>query len=407
MSDRLTLDPVEQRVLGALLEKQRTVPDSYPLSLNALRAACNQATSREPVTDYDEPTLVDVLGRLRDRELVRFVRTTGLRVVKYHQRLEERLGLDPAGAALVAVLLLRGPQSAGELKTRTERLHGFADREAVERTLAELAALDPPLVEQRERRAGQHDPRWAHLLGAGTLAAPTVATAPTVDREAVLADGAPARDRRVAAGYDRLAGAYTEALGDDLADKPFDRWVLDRLAADTEAGAPGLDLGCGPGQVAGRLAGHGLRMTGLDLSAGMLDRARGLHPDVDFVQGGFAVPPMPRGGDPRRPGWAVVTAWYALVHLAGSELERTVAAWARVVQPGGRLALATHIGSSVEHPGTLFGVDTDLDFVLHDAAAVLAAVTAAGLTDVEWYRRGPLPHEAPTERLYVLARRPS
>ena len=137
MPERLTLDPVEQRVLGALLEKQRTVPDTYPLSLNALRAACNQSTSRDPVVDYDEPTLVDTLGRLRDRELVRFLKPTGLRVVKYHQRLEEQLGLDPEQAALIAVLLLRGPQTAGELRPRTERLAPFADREAVEAALRE------------------------------------------------------------------------------------------------------------------------------------------------------------------------------------------------------------------------------------------------------------------------------
>ena len=111
--DRPVLDPVEQRVLGALLEKQRTVPETYPLSLNALRAACNQATSRDPVVAYDETTIVDGLGRLRDRELVRFVKPTGLRVVKYHQRLEEHLALGPEQAALVTVLLLRGAQTAG------------------------------------------------------------------------------------------------------------------------------------------------------------------------------------------------------------------------------------------------------------------------------------------------------
>ena len=94
VAERLELDPVEQRVLGALLEKQRTVPDSYPLSLNGLRTACNQSTSRDPVVAYDETTLVDTLGRLRDRALVRFVKLTGIRVVKYHQRLEEQLNLD-------------------------------------------------------------------------------------------------------------------------------------------------------------------------------------------------------------------------------------------------------------------------------------------------------------------------
>lgn len=115
MPDRPVLDPVEQRVLGALLEKQRTVPDTYPLSLNALLAACNQSTSRDPIVAYDEATLVDALG-LRGRGLVRFVRLTGIRVVKYHQRLEERLGLDGARVALIAVLLLRGAQTAGELR---------------------------------------------------------------------------------------------------------------------------------------------------------------------------------------------------------------------------------------------------------------------------------------------------
>jgi uncharacterized protein YceH (UPF0502 family) len=130
--DLPVLDPVEQRVLGALLEKQRTVPDSYPLSLNGLRTACNQSTSRDPVVAYDEATLVDTLNRLRDRELVRFVKPTGLRVVKYHQRLEEQLGLDGPAVALLTGLLLRGPQTPGELRPRTERLHAFADRDAVE-----------------------------------------------------------------------------------------------------------------------------------------------------------------------------------------------------------------------------------------------------------------------------------
>ena len=142
MPDLPVLDPVELRVLGALLEKQRTVPDSYPLSLNSLRTACNQSTSRDPVVAYDEATVVDALNRLRDRELVRFVKPTGLRVVKYHQRLEEQLGLDAPGLALVTALLLRGAQTPGELRPRTERLHPFADREAVEEALRGLAAVD-------------------------------------------------------------------------------------------------------------------------------------------------------------------------------------------------------------------------------------------------------------------------
>jgi uncharacterized protein YceH (UPF0502 family)/SAM-dependent methyltransferase len=397
------LDPVERRVLGALLEKQRTVPDTYPLSLNALRTACNQTTSRDPVTNYDEPTLIDTLGRLRDRELVRFVKPTGLRVVKYHQRLEERLELDEERAALLTVLLLRGPQTPAELFTRVERILVYADRDGVEEVLREMAALEPPLVRELERQPGQRDRRWAQLLGADE---PTeVIPEPAVDREQVLAGGAVARDRKVAAEYDRLAESYAIALGDELDGKPFDRWFLDRLAVDGGDGQ-GLDVGCGPGQVAGYLAERGVAMTGLDLSATMVAQGRELFPAVTFSQGSFTVPPMPRGGDPRDPGWAVVTAWYALVHLAASELAPAIAALARVLRRGGLLALATHVGNAIEHPGELWGEPTELDFVLHDRDALIAAAGAAGLTDLEWYVRGPLPDEAQTQRLYLRGRRP-
>ena len=402
MPDRPVLDPVEQRVLGALLEKQRTVPDTYPLSLNALRAACNQATSRDPVVSYDEATLVDALGRLRDRQLVRFVKPTMIRVVKYHQRLEEQLELDPAQAALLTVLLLRGAQTAGELRPRTERLVPFADREAVEAVLRAMAAADPPLVRELERQPGQHDRRWMHLLGPDQPEA-TEPAAP-VDREQVLAGGAAARDRKVAAEYDRLAEQYAAALGDELDGKSFDRWLLARLAAEAGRGQ-GLDVGCGPAHVAGFLADHGVVMTGLDLSSNMVTEARAREPDVHVVQGSFVVPPMPRGGDPRDPGWALVSAWYAFVHLAQSELVPTISALTRVLRRGGVLAFATHVGDEVHHPGALWGVSTDLDFVLHDPDAVVAAAEAAGLVDIEWYRRSPLPQEAPTQRLYVLGRR--
>jgi uncharacterized protein YceH (UPF0502 family) len=400
--DRPVLDPVEQRVLGALLEKQRTVPDAYPPSLNALRTACNQSTSREPVVAYDEATVLDALGRLRDRGLVRFVKPTGLRVVKYHQRLEEQLGLDEERAAMITLLLLRGAQTPGELLPRTERLLTFADREGVEEVLREMAALDPPLVRELERQPGQRDRRWIHLLGAEQAEA--AEPLPPVDREQVLAAGAAVRDRKVAAEYDRLAEAYAAALGDDLDGKPFDRWLLDRLAADA-AGGQGLDVGCGPGQVAGYLAERGLAMTGLDLAPNMVAQARYRQPDVQVAQGSFVVPPMPRGGDPRDPGWAMVTAWYALVHLAESELVPTIAGLVRVLRRGGVLALATHIGNEVQHPGILWEVSTDLDFVLHDADTVVAAARAAGLVDLEWYRRSPLPHEAQTQRLYLWGRR--
>ncbi len=403
MRDRPELDPVEQRVLGALLEKQRTVPDTYPLSLNALRSACNQSTSRDPVVAYDEVTLIDGLGRLRDRELVRFVKPTMVRVVKYHQRLEEHLELGPEQAALLTVLLLRGAQTAGELRPRTERLMPFADHEAVEAVLRAMAAADPPLVHELERQPGRHDRRWMHLLGAEQPAA--AEPVPTVDREQVLAGGAAARDRTVAAEYDQLAEAYAAASVSELDGKPFDRWLLARLGA-AAAGGQGLDVGCGPGHVAGYLSDHGVAMTGLDLSSNMVAEARARQPDIQFVQGSFVVPPMPRGADPRDPGWGLVTAWYAFVHLAQSELAPTMSALARVLRRDGTLALATQVGNDVHHPGTLWGVDTALDFVRHDADAVVEAAEAAGLVDIEWYVRSPLPQEAATQRLYLLARRP-
>ncbi len=403
MSDRLALNPVEQRVLGALLEKQRTVPDTYPLSLNALRMACNQSTSRDPVVNYDDTTLIDTLNGLRDRELIRFVKRTGVRVVKYHQRLTEHLDLDEEQAALVTLLLLRGPQTPGELLPRLERIHPFVDRDGVEDALREFAALDPPLVRELERQPGHRDQRWMHLLGADEPAA-EAAPAP-VDREAVLAQGAGARDRLVATEYDRLAEAYADALGDELAGKPFDRWLLDR-AAEAAAEGQGLDVGCGPGQIAGYLAGRGVAMTGLDLSPAMVEWARAGHPEVEFRQGSFVVPPMPRGGDPRDPGWHLITAWYAVVHLAGSEIAPTVAALTRVLRRGGTLALATHVGHEVLHPGSVVGVPTALDFVLHDEATLIGACEAAGLVDLEWYVRGPLADEAMTPRMYLIGRKP-
>lgn len=403
MPDRVELDPVEQRILGALLEKQRSVPDSYPLSLNGLRTACNQSTSRDPVVAYDEVTLVDALGRLRDRNLVRFVKTAGIRVVKYHQRLEEQLGLDAPQAALVAVLLLRGPQTAGELRPRTERLHSFAGRDEVESSLRELAALDPPVVRELPRQPGHHDSRWVHLLAREDETPESVSA---VDREQILAQGATARDRKIAAEYDRMAESYAMALGDDLVEKPFDRWLLDRVAAQA-VGGQGLDVGCGPGQVAGYLRTRGVVMTGLDLSPVMVTQARALQPEVQVVQGSFVVPPMPRGADPRNPGWAVVTAWYAFVHLAPSELAPTMAALIRVLRPGGLLALGTQIGHDLLHPGSVCGVATDLDYVLQEPDAVVTAVESAGFVEIEWYRRNPLPQETPaTERLYLVARRP-
>ena len=159
----MDLDDVEVRVLGCLIEKQRTTPDQYPLSLNALRLACNQATNRDPVVAYDEATVRAGVDRLSRRGWVRLASGPGSRVAKYRHLLEEQLGRVPSQIALLAVLMLRGPQTPGELKTRVERLYPYGSTEEVERALDALA--DAELAEKLPRRPGQSQDRWRHLLG--------------------------------------------------------------------------------------------------------------------------------------------------------------------------------------------------------------------------------------------------
>ena len=390
------LSPPEQRVLGSLLEKQTTVPASYPLTLNSLRLACNQTSSRDPVVDYSEREIQDVARSLKDRGLLRLVWAgAGSRAVKYHQLLDDVVEVSDAERALLTVLLLRGPQTPGELRTRTERLHHFADRTAVADVLAAMAARPEPLGRELPLQPGRQDRRWAHLLG--DLPAAQVAAAPA-DLEVVLADGPAARDERVLAAYEIAAPAYSEELLDELVDKPFDIWLLERVAG--LADGPVLDLGCGPGQIAAFLADLDLDVHGLDGSAAMVDQARRNFPDLDFQVGRFHQVLRPRNAA----AWSVIVAWYAFVHLAPSELAGMLRQVAATIAPGGTLAFALHLGEEVRHVDSLCGVGVDLDFVLHDRAQVLAAVTAAGLDVQEWYVRGPLPGEAQTERLYVLAR---
>ena len=159
-------DAVELRVLGSLLEKQRTTPDSYPLSLNALRLACNQSTNREPVVDYDEPTIRGALERLSRKGWVRLASGPGSRAAKYRQLFDDALGLSAAETALLAVLMLRGPQTLGELKQRTDRLFRFESLDGVARTLDTLS--DRELVARIARRPGQKEERFTQLVGGET-----------------------------------------------------------------------------------------------------------------------------------------------------------------------------------------------------------------------------------------------
>jgi hypothetical protein len=187
------LDAVEIRVLGSLLEKEQTNPESSPLSVNALIAACNQKTNREPVMELTEGQVVDALERLRQDVLV--WRTEGARTERWQQSVVRRWGLDRAGKALMTLLLLRGPQTPGELRTRSERLHPFASLQEVEEALQRMAAIDEPLVRELPRRPGQKETRWIHLVG--EIAAPAETAEPAFDEIAPARAAGPTLSSRV------------------------------------------------------------------------------------------------------------------------------------------------------------------------------------------------------------------
>jgi uncharacterized protein YceH (UPF0502 family) len=157
------LSPEEVRVLGCLLEKQRTTPDVYPLSLNALRTACNQSTNRDPVVQYDEETIREALNRLARRRFTRLTSYHGSRAAKFRHLLDEALQIGPEEQAVLAVMMLRGPQTPGELLQRTERLFRFTDSSAVQVVLERL--IERELATRYDRRPGQREERYGHLLG--------------------------------------------------------------------------------------------------------------------------------------------------------------------------------------------------------------------------------------------------
>ena len=169
---------MQLRVLGCLIEKQRTTPEQYPLTLNALRHACNQATNRDPVLELDESQVRGAAQSLGVLGWARLATGPGSRTAKYRQLFGEALDLLPSEVSVLAVLMLRGPQTVAELKTRTERLHHFASNEDVAATLARLDGKE--LVHLLPRQAGQREERWTHLLGdTPSEAAPVPAGEPT------------------------------------------------------------------------------------------------------------------------------------------------------------------------------------------------------------------------------------
>ena len=159
-----TLNETEVRVLGSLVEKQLTTPEYYPLTLNALTAACNQKSNREPVMSLGETEIQAAIDRMRDLNLVYLFYGSGSRTVKYKHMLPSVYELDPAGTAVLTVLMLRGPQTIGEIRDRTGRLFEFRDLNEVQMALDELTRRDEPLIVKLERLAGQKEARYAHLL---------------------------------------------------------------------------------------------------------------------------------------------------------------------------------------------------------------------------------------------------
>jgi uncharacterized protein YceH (UPF0502 family) len=173
------LDAEQVRVLGCLLEKERTVPDSYPMTLNGLVTACNQSTNRTPVVSYEAGTVQRTLDDLKDLGLVRFVHPShGERTTKFRQVIDERLALLPTEAAVLSALFVRGPQTVNEIRTRTERLHAFDSAEEVVATLQGLADRDEPLARALERQPGEREGRWTHTFAQADL--PVAAAAPAV-----------------------------------------------------------------------------------------------------------------------------------------------------------------------------------------------------------------------------------
>ena len=230
------LTPEEIRVLGCLIEKEATTPDNYPLTLNALRNACNQSTSRDPVVSYDDRTVERALTTLRGRGLTRTVHSTSNRAAKYRHVVPDVLDLDPAETAVLSVLMLRGPQTVGELKGRAERQHSFDSLDDVAAVLDRLAARDHPLVRQLPRQPGQKDTRWVQLIS--PLAEDIPAAAGSTPPPASMIESSDPYGAATAEFYELLATAHWERTGLELAE------LLDGV--DPTAG-PIVDVGAGTG----------------------------------------------------------------------------------------------------------------------------------------------------------------
>ena len=200
------LDMIEARVIGTMIEKRVTVPDSYPLTINAIVNGCNQMNNRAPVTALSEAEVNSAVERLRERGFTGLYTGMATRVPKYSETFAERLGLQRAETALLCELMLRGAQMPGELRSRAERLHAFADLAEVENTLLAMSQLTPPLVVQLPREGGARAAKWQHMLFGGDLPEAGASTLPPskIDREIALAERVTALEAKVAELEDAL-----------------------------------------------------------------------------------------------------------------------------------------------------------------------------------------------------------
>ena len=200
------LDAIEARVIGTMIEKRITVPDSYPLTINSIVNGCNQMNNRAPVTALSEAEVTSAVERLRDRGFTGLFTGMATRVPKYSENFAERLGLQRAETALLCELMLRGAQMPGELRSRAERMHAFSDLAEVETTLSAMSQLTPPLVVQLPREGGARAAKWQHMLFGGDLPEAGAPTLPPskLDRETALVDRVTALEAKVAELEDAL-----------------------------------------------------------------------------------------------------------------------------------------------------------------------------------------------------------
>ena len=202
-------------------------------------------------------------------------------------------------------------------------------------------------------------------------------------------------------GYDRVADEYVRRIADELRHKPLDRELLDRFATLTRPRGRIADVGCGPGHVGRHLMERGVRVCGVDLARGMLERARHLHPGLEVLQGDMTALPV------RDHAWAGIVAFYSIIHVPRAEVPWALAEMRRTLEPGGRLLMAFHIGDGALHMDEWWGHRVDIDFLYFQPGEMATALVTAGFTIEEIVEREPYPDvEHPSRRAYLLARRP-